>query len=186
VRSRENLTSSISACRFVPGLLFLLVLIGCGPQWKPFVSTEGGFGVLAPGTLTHERKNDSPLGIPIDSHTYKLILEWSADEAVGYTVMYSDFPDFLVAASDPSKMLDDAWKGAVKKADDKSYKARDISLDGHPGKEVTHIQSGRMTMDVRLYLVKHRLYQVMAARTPRGASASDVTRFLDSFRLVRK
>src|SRR5205823_4011103 len=58
-----------------------------------------------------------------------------------------------------------------------------ITLNGkHPGREMKFEVNGKFTVTLRVYLVENRGYQLIAGGP--GASAADVKKFLDSFKLT--
>jgi hypothetical protein len=63
---------------------------------------------------------------------------------------------------------------------------RAISLGVNPGREITVESSDGLICKDRFYVVNRRLYQVIAALPKEDRSSSQMTRFLDSFRLLKK
>jgi hypothetical protein len=64
---------------------------------------------------------------------------------------------------------------------------RTIQLNGHPGKEVTvEVQQNGVPVVLtdRIYVVKSRMYQVIAAGVKGKEPPAPYAQFLDSFRLT--
>lgn len=144
-------------------------------DWKPYVSQEGGFSALFPGTPRHTTSRDRQGAV---THTHLLELPGGK---VAYMVMHNDMPPNAVAAG-PQAVFD-----AVAGTFGRDVKAkRSIKLDTHPGMELElEKREGRNTILItdRTYLVGKRMYQVMASATRDKKNPVDFAKFLDSFKL---
>jgi hypothetical protein len=97
-----------------------------------------------------------------------------------YEVQYKD-SDKAVLAVGPKFMLDAVADSFAKET--KTKKA--ITLDGHPGLELTAEPAGGVVaMQMRLYMVKERLYMVMVTGPKATYDPARAKEFLDSFRLL--
>ncbi len=167
--------------------VFLLGGFGAAAQvqetgWKEFQSKEGGFSVLLPGAPVEEKQAvQTELG-PIEVRTFTFGLK----ENVGaYVVSFNDYPVELVKQSDPQKMLDGARDGAVRTVKGRLLSEKKITLDGAPGRELRIEAPGTLVIQSRIYLVKNRLYQILAVTQKEKAADAEITKFRDSFKLVK-
>jgi hypothetical protein len=151
-------------------------------QWQPFSDRQGGFTVLMPGTPASKKQtHNSPLGA-IDIYSFTTSLD---EGNVTYLVTYSDFPSAVVDLP-PELLLDSIRSGFAADRKIKLLNQQDISLGSYPGKEFKLEVSEKVAITHRAYLVKQRLYQVVA-QTPveKGSTLSaDIEKFLSSFKLL--
>ena len=166
---------------WVLAALFLFVLAGCKPvPWTEFKSADGNFSVLLPGTPTADVQTINTKSGPIEIHFFTL----STKNAV-YSVSYSDYPASLFDTTPIKSILDGARDGAVKNSQGRLIDEADIALGTYPGRALNVESSGGTNvMKAHLYMVGHRLYQVIVVTGKRGASSPDLTKFLDSFQLA--
>ncbi len=162
-------------------LLFVLTLLAAcaGESWKEFNSAEGAFSFLMPKNPSRETQTlNTPLG-PIEIHFFSAEL---ADAA--YVVGYSDYPAAFVAQSNPVIVLNGARDVAVANVQGKLVSERVIFIGGYPGRELRiEISDGEIIAVSRIFMVKNRLYQVMALMPAEQFSADEITTYLDSFTL---
>jgi hypothetical protein len=161
----------------------LLVISGCGQRWQSYSSTAGGFSVSMPGVPTYSKETLHPAGMTVDLHKFKLVFD---GESLGYSVMYADFPAQIARAVGPEKLLDFAQSGATMDPGVRLIARRGISLGVNPGREISVETSNGLVCKDRFYVVNQRLYQVIAAVPKADKLSSDMTRFLDSFRLLKR
>lgn len=140
--------------------------------WKVFSSFEGAFSILMPGTFTEEINVINTVAGFIDLHRFSVEQENDV-----YGVSYSDYPETVVQASTPDVILEGACHGMVAGIGGKLLTESTMSLNGYPGRElIIEVAGGKGIVQARIFLVGHRLYQVMVV-----TSLEDVKKFLDSF-----
>ena len=168
-------------------VLFLVVFMSSAvnsqePTWKEFSSPEGRFSVLLPGTPTKTtQKVNSDLGV------ITLYLFTFNQENISYNVTCSDYPESIFKIKSIDKFLDDYRDGAVAGVRGKLVSETKISLGTYPGREVIiEVNDGRILACIRFYMVKTRLYQVSVATQKENPQLTNVTRFLESFKLLEK
>jgi hypothetical protein len=161
-----------------------LLLSGCvGSSWQEFVSQEGDFRVLMPGTPCEE---DEELAAPFSSLVHKFLLE-SGDTA--YMVCYVDHTE----AQNKPCWRDDletcrflldlhpkaSTNGAVAL---RTTLGRPVRQGGHAGREtlVEVPALGRADRN-RTFVVGRRLYFVRVAGPKESVTSAEADRFLDSF-----
>lgn len=156
--------------------------------WKEFVSIEGFFGVLSPGTpVRQSQQTDSAVGT-LDYVTYIL-----QTEAAVFYIAHADFPEVPDDARGVKRILDGGREGAIGTISGKLISEYDISLKGIPGRSITVEGPGEL-LKARIYLAGLRLYLVMAVTdknqlvSPESSRQFDATaeKFLGSFRLLKK
>lgn len=149
-------------------------------EWSRFESPEGRFAVEVPLEPTLRTRPVETAAGAIDLHLY--VLE---DDRHSYMASYSDYPEAIVASSTPDAMLDGARDGAALNIQGSVEEEREIALDGHPGRAVLLTDStGELVLDLRLYLVGARLYQVGVLSERRDRGGEPAERFLGSFALL--
>lgn len=138
---------------------------------------------MTPYTLKETTQTLNTQAGKIDIHIF-------ASEQGGQSLMvlYSDYPANLVKASDPEKIYDGGRDGAVANVKGQLVSESRIWLYGSPGREIlikTKASNGQdATVRDRIYLVGNRLYQVMAVVPSEKENSSEITSFLDSFKLL--
>ena len=151
-------------------------------DWQRVAPPGGGFSVLMPGTPVERKQTaDSPIGsIGIDTFT----LTKGRDE---FTVAFTDYPAAILK-SKPEAILEGVQIGVEADLRAKVLDERPTSLDGYPGRQYTlELPESKLPgggiYKVRAYLVKQRLYQVVAVTPKANASSTDAEKFFQSFRL---
>ena len=152
-------------------------------QWRKFSSAKGDFAVLLPGTPVEQKETENTEAGPATSYTYTL-----EKASVGYIVGYTDFP-VKTGLLSPKVFLDEFRDGMLEDGTkNKLLGEKNISLKNHPGRAIKFRDTDGLTFTARIYLVKRRLYHLMAmtATADEVASAGAVERFLNSFELLGK
>jgi hypothetical protein len=169
--------------RWLTLVVLIAFLTSCQQAtWKEFSSGEGTFSILMPGTPTEKTQKVNTQAGAIDMHLFTLV-----QKGVAYLAIYNDYPEVFVQARNADKMLDGARDGAVSSIQGKLLSELIISLDKYPGREIRiEAPDGKHTIQTRIYLVKNRLYQVGVVTPKEGSFSEDVTKFLDSFKLLEK
>ena len=155
-------------------------------EWKEFRSKEGGFTVLTPVTPVYRKQASTTPGGTFEAHLFT-----ATAALLNYAVIYLDLPEAQVAESGPATVLEANRDSFVEGARGKLAADQKVTLEGHPGREFRverpgDAQAPAKEYRVRQYLVRNRLYQVIAV-SPRVESPSpDQERFLRSFKLLKK
>ena len=150
-------------------------------DWKPLTSKEGGFSVVMPGNPNDgKRQVKTPAGT-IEVNFY---LAEVKDQG-SYVVVFSEFPAAALQGGTDDKRLDNARDGAVASAKGKLKSEKKITLAGHPGRELLIDGEAMTGVRTRIFAVKNRLYQTMAAGSKTFLQAKETNQFLDSFKLIK-
>ncbi len=148
--------------------------------WRVFTSKAGKFAVALPGDPEESKQRVLSASAALEVHTFVVDTKDGA-----YIVSYSDMPADEVKAGSESKRLDLAHDGAVARAKGKLRSEKNRDLDGYPGRELAIRAEKGQRIRMRIVAVKNRLYQAMALGPAKFTESKDVTRFLDSLRLVK-
>ncbi|MEW6280628.1 MAG: hypothetical protein AB1758_18530 [Candidatus Eremiobacterota bacterium] len=156
-----------------------LLLTGCGARWTEYRSGPGGYSVDLPGKV---EESQSQVPTPIGTIPFHMAMAESG--WWGYAAAYADYPAWAVEKADPKELLNGARRGALSNVGGKLVKERAIEIEGHPGLEIDfNIPDKKIKARARIYLVKNRLYQVLAGNLESRYDEKHMNRFLDSFRL---
>ena len=148
-------------------------------DWKKFTSEKGTFSVLLPGTPEESVQRNPKIGN--ENHSFFVRID---HKSLG--VAYSDFADEEVTASKIDALLDNARDDGAETTNGTVREEKKIDLDGHPGREVLIDTPRGYTYRVRFYLVKNRLYDVVALAKKGKENDADVVKFFDSFQPIDK
>lgn len=157
-----------------------------GPTWQTFSSDEGAFSVLMPETPDEQIQTAPSQAGPFELHVFTATDETSNSV---YMVTYNDYPQVVLQDTDIETVLDNGRDGGLANMQAQLVSEQSISLDGYPGRHIvfaipdTRIPGGGAGVS-RLYLVRHRFYQLLALGPKGQAAPADAEQFLNSFRLL--
>jgi FimV-like protein len=170
---------------FILGIALFLLRdqLSSDAGWREFAPEEGRFSILVPRTPRKTTETTETQIGTIDTHIFVV-----THGDFTYIMVYNDFPQRLINSSDSRAMLNGARDGAVESLGGRLLSENSISINGFPGRELkVKVSEGPYTSvaQVRIYLVRNRLYQIYAIAPEARASSPDVKKFLDSFKLLR-
>jgi hypothetical protein len=153
--------------------------------WKEFVSKEGFFSVLLPGTPVQQIQRAGSAEGPLDYFSYTL-----QTEAHSYFVAYVDFPEVPNDVRGIIKILDGGRDGAIATINGKLISEVDFLLKGVPGRAIT-VEGANQLLKARIFLAELRLYLVMIVANKNQTTSPEISslenatveRFLGSFKL---
>jgi hypothetical protein len=163
-----------------------VLCLGCGrgfseSDWKDLRPDGQKFSAKMPGEPKLKQQEASTGAGPITVNQY--VVE---GRSYAYIVGYTDYPAKAIEGANPEGMLDGGRDGALKNVRGaKLSKEEKIQLDGHPGRELHVDIPGKGKLVARFYLVKNRLYQLLAAGDDVTPEDKDVRRFLESLTLEK-
>ena len=168
----------------------LLVLGGCqqntqsqvAVEWQEFAPAGRGFSVLLPGTPTEESTSEASVFGVIDTTLFKLEPE---GEKLAYGIRYDKYPPQVVALlGDTSTFLLARHKRLEIEVEGETIDEEDVFVEDHAGKQVTlELSDGKLEI-YRLFVIDQEMYQLSVKAAPEDASAAEITRFLESFKLL--
>ena len=171
---RRSFAASTAAAVILLGGLTTSMAAGA---WKPFTSREGRFTVQMPTPpKSSARQVDSAAG-KITVHMFAAGQGRSA-----YVASFTDYPGNR-EIRDPQRLLAEARNGQLRSFQGKVIDEKKVTLDGAPGTEV-RFEGPKLRGRIRSYLVKNRLYQVVAL-TQEPREPADFAKFVGSFQLAR-
>ena len=154
--------------------------------WKRFVSREGRFTVIFPGS---PRVSEETIGsAPVTFVVHKTQLTSLAE----YGVIYGDYPKHVVEQTPADVLLDQGAKGGVAEVGSQLLGISPITVNGYPGRLLKERMQNGTIMHAKIVLVGRRLYQVAitlpnqdsANRETLGLYDSIAEKFLNSFELI--
>ncbi len=123
---------------------------------------------------------------PLEGVDGVLMYRFRADDQAAMIVYSVSFADYKI--NNPDLLAQIILEGVCSARRDKTeyriVKEEEITLDGHPGREIVSEVSDRAEETYRTYLVGKRLYQLTATDAGGGKNAADVSKFFESFELL--
>ena len=102
-----------------------------------------------------------------------------------YSISYVDYPNELFEKKTINQVLDNARYGSVTNVGGRLLKEIQVSIKNYPGREITiGVADGKAIVQVRLFLVNHRLYQLTAGASKKESLSNNIKKFLDSFDIL--
>ena len=185
--NRSRHVSNRHLAVFVAGLLVFMP--GCGGSTKlEFYSNEpGNFRVLVAGKPASSSKG---MASPAGEFTMNTIESVDGDQ-IRRIVVYGDIPAPIIQSSSPSALLDGGIRGMNGKAEWAVQRKGEITLDGHPGREVRFRVNSPDSSEkgmgaARIFLVGNRLYQAIMVGAASKVSEEELDHFVKSFELLTR
>jgi hypothetical protein len=170
---------------FLITLMIVCCLASCSapPAPKEFQSEAGGFSVMSPAPLEEAVRPVETQGGKLDLHLF-----YARQDDIDYFVSYFDYAPGLARPDNAETMLDGARDGAVSNSHGRLVAESNITLAGHPGREVVIAAAGEdrppETIRIHLFMVKNRLYSVTVGAPRSRAGDKAIDDFLQSFKLL--
>jgi TonB family protein len=155
-------------------------------SWKRFVSIEGRFTAVFPGSPKTSDETVSSSRFSFVAHKTQLT------SLAEYGVIYGDYPKAFIDRTPADVILDQGAKGGVAEVNSQLLSISPITVNGYPGRFMKERMPNGTILQAKIVLVGQRLYQV-AITTPREDGASPETvgfynslaqKFLDSFEII--
>jgi hypothetical protein len=161
----------------------LLALPGCerrSVEWVTVAPEDGSFRAEIPGPAERVQHD---LATPVGPAPVQIWTNRDGERV--FMVGYTEFPEKVRAAVAEDELLDSARDGAVAQVAGRLLIDEPRELGEVRGKRIAiDADEGRVRVRGDLFVVGRRLYQVLATTAPQETDSADVTRFLDSFRLL--
>ena len=151
--------------------------------WQDYKSSTGKFSVQLP-SKPQEQSQDQKT----DVGTIKLNMVIAEANESGYFVGYADFPNKIADPAAIQKGLADSVKGSVANLKGEIKSEKEYLLGDIPCRDfeaIGKVQTTDVSMKGRFCLADNRLYQVFALGAADKIAASDVDRFITSFKIEK-
>lgn len=151
--------------------------------WQDYKSSAGKFSVQVP-SKPQEQSQDQKT----DVGTIKLNMVIAEANESGYFVGYADFPNKIADPAAVQKGLADSVKGSVANLKGEIKSEKEYLLGDIPCRDFEasgKVQTTDVSMKGRFCLADNRLYQVFALGAADKIAASDVDRFITSFKIEK-
>jgi hypothetical protein len=170
--------------------LFIFFCSFIATEWIVFLSHDGTFKMSfphEPEVLKHVV--DSGI-IPIRSRLVKYDVGKYKNENQSYQLIYSDYNDTIVNSEFKTKITDTFLKKVIFDIRD-NLKGRIISIEDinykeYPGKHVHITFDSKNALNMKMYLIKSRLYMLRIICDITNDNNPDIDKFFDSFELIDK
>jgi hypothetical protein len=166
---------------------------GASPSYTPTTKTttssssweainEDGFTLSMPGTPL---KNDST--VPSAAGPLMLRMYTLSKDYEVYITGYTEYPDMVFTSAEPEDLMDGAQQGAVSNIQGEVTSQRQITVNGHPGREVVGTSPSRnIGFTARVILARPRMYMLVYTQYDMSkAMSEDGRKFLDSFQITK-
>ena len=144
-----------------------------GAEWKRYRYDADRFSVEFPG---------APQAKPNDGNTGTRYFTSLENDSFAYFVEKAELPADLNKT--PEQIFEGYVDGAAKGTNSTIKNQKAISLNGYPGREFV-LESDKLTMHFRLYLLNKTLYQILVVANTSMLSRAETDRFLNSFELLK-
>lgn len=160
----------------------LTSILEATPKWTEFKSEAGRFSILMPATPNYLTQTLETGQGRFEHHIFV------ATVGIGLLscfVDYVDLPKQIGDAKNSDTLFDLARDEFIKAAQAKLERETDISMDGHPGREVRmRVYGGPVRL--RVFLVSGRLYQISITMIERKEMPKEeaIEKFFNSFKIM--
>jgi hypothetical protein len=174
-----RLCSTSTGAMLALALTAAAALAEAPPGWLTLKREGEPFSIDMPGTAKEETMNmsDDPAN-PVLSKTYTV--ETVAGWAYIANCMKLPAAQAQAAQSDPQGMLVNVRDGSLGGMNAKLATDKELSIDGHPAREVTGHTSEGLSMSSRMAIVGPHVCQALAVTPTADVASPDIRRFLDS------
>jgi hypothetical protein len=154
--------------------------------WQEYKAPDDSFSILMPARPVESvDSSQSPTG-----HIQMHMAMADLGSQGAYMVGYADYPDNSRNVSSDT-LLDLAANGAVTHSGATLVSKKRITLDGYPGVEMELLPPEGQMLEggrgfCRIYWVAPRIYMTFAGGPESREGSQPITKFLDSFRLLRR
>lgn len=165
---------------FLVGATALLAAGGTLAQgWSEYRNEEGNFHVEMPAS-PKLGSADIPIG---NKETAPMKEAVASARGATYQVSYIAYPPRIAGAASADVMLD-TFRNSMSSGSTYRNETR-IMLGRFPGREFTVVQSATLSIAVRIYWIRGKLYQLMVSGAPGIEAKPDTRKFFDSFGLIK-
>jgi len=155
----------------------LTSILDAAPVWTEFKSEAGRFSILMPAKPNYVTQTFETGQGRFEHHVFI-----ASVGLLACFVDYADMPKQLGDAKNSDALFDLARDEFLKGAQARLERETNISMDGHPGREVRmHVYGGAVRL--RVFLISGRLYQLsITLLDNKAASEESIEKFFKSFK----
>lgn len=155
-------------------------ILNAAPAWAEFKSEEGRFSIMMPA-----KPNYATQTIETGQGRFEHHLFISRVGLLVCFVDYADMPKELGDAKNSDALFDLARDEFLKGAQAKLERETNITMDGHPGRELRVLVYGGAAR-LRVFLINGRLYQLVITLIDKKATSEEeaVEKFFKSFKPI--
>lgn len=147
--------------------------------WREYGSEEGDFGILFPGEPSYRHHvRDTAFG-DIEENIY----EFTDDEG-GFSAEYTDLPTLISLLATNRMIFRRAKDALLEEFKGKEIYFVNVKHDKLGGRELG-FETKTETGIARFYMKKKRLYVLVATVPKKGGDATNISKFIDSFELMK-
>ncbi len=143
---------------------------------------EDGFTLSMPGKPSKSDDTVPSAFGPLALRMYTL-----SEGYEGYITGYTEYPDAIFNASEPEELMDGAQTGAISTVQGEVTSQRQITVNGHPGREIIGTSSSKnIGFTARVILARPRMYMLVYTQYDKSKPISaDGKRFMESFQITK-
>ena len=169
--------------------LFLFILpLSLLAQWTTFHSVDGRFSIPTPQSLEHrESELETPMGA-IRYHTFFYQPTSDPNGNQFFSVSYCDYPEGALH-SDSTEILEEFFAETLKESafsvNGELRYSEAIVFNGYPGRfwRVDYL-NGQAVIKSRAFVVAERFYVIQVVTLREKSANSDLSKFLEGFKLL--
>ena len=171
-------------------LFFLLCSFAAG-KWVLFENAAGKFKIEFPVKPQENVKSVNTPSGPMLMHIFMFDGDQAEEGNKLYLAMYSDYPEKVINSGKPKNIIDtffnNAINGAVNNIHGTLVSVEKTSIKGYPGRSIkASFSNGKGNMDMRMYLVKNRIYTLEVGYQKGQLNTTSEQHFFNSFALTGK
>ena len=158
-------------------------------EWERYVSKEGKFSIMTPGTLTEQLDTAQTAIGPVVCNNLFYHQKTDTTQTI-YTLSYCDYPAETLH-SDSTELVDLYFSSTVESMQNTLggellYQTTDrvYQYPAHLWK--ISYDENKKNAKFKTIMVDNRLYVLQVRTTDQPVTRKDANRFLDSFRILRK
>ena len=171
----------------LPVVLMITLCSFAAADWMEIKNKDGGFKISFP-KKPQESSEDMNTEIgTITLHMLMYDVDGQTDENMTYGLTYMDFPGKVINSDLKDEQLEVLFKnsidGAAKNIDGKVVSVKNEVFKGYPGR-LAKITFGKGVMNMKMCLVKNRMFMLEAGCEKGMEDNSYVGKFFGSFDLL--
>ena len=143
--------------------------------------SEDGFSISMPEKPAKDDTTVPSATGPLTLRMYTLNKDYES-----YTTGFTEYPDIVFTSAETEDLINMAQEGALSDFDGEVSGQRKITVNGHPGREITGTSpSQNIGFTARVVIARPRMYMLIYTQYDKSkAMSADGKRFFDSFQIT--